>query len=208
MRKNIIISILSLYFCCTALAQNPCSSGSAFHFTCTEDNDDFCVQQPSITGQSGNDSYYTALGLHTCLGSEPNASWFMFQIAAPGDLLIYIQQFSSFDAQNCCPDPNSTPRDIDFACWGPFSTNIVFDKNDFKEKLCNNTFTLSSSNLSSHRPTNGNHTNDMGGYPYDSNPNNPYNIALTDCSYNSAGTEWCFIPNAQQGDWYLLLVCN
>jgi gliding motility-associated-like protein len=185
-------------------------------FTCTENNDDFCVRQASVTGHDGNDPYYASLGLTTCLGGQPNASWFMFQIASTGDLLIYLQQYSAFDQANCTPDHSSTPRDIDFACWGPFDDDLIYDKNDFKAKLCNNTFTLSSYDHSSHRPDNGNHSTPdagsnpptWGGYPHNSNSSNPYNIALTDCSFNGAATEWCYIPNAQSGDWYLLLVCN
>jgi gliding motility-associated-like protein len=131
----------------------------------------------------------------------------MFQVASPGDLLIYIQQFSQYNNTTCSPDPNSTNLDIDFACWGPFPD--VYDEDDFVTKLCNNTFTLSSSSLSSHRPSNGNHSNNnLGGYPVNSNPSNPNNVALTDCSYDGSATEWCFLPNAQQGDWYLLLICN
>ena len=76
------------------------------------------------------------------------------------------------------------------------------------QQLCNGNFTLASTPSSggptTHRPSNGNHSNDMGGYPYHVNGA----IDLVDCSYHSAATEWCYIPNAQQGDWYLLLVCN
>ena len=31
---------------------------------------------------------------------------------------------------------------------------------------------------------------------------------MVDCSYDPAGTEWCFIPHARSGEWYLLLITN
>ena len=31
---------------------------------------------------------------------------------------------------------------------------------------------------------------------------------LIDCSYSAASTEWCYIPNAQPGQWYIFLICN
>lgn len=203
MCKNICISVFLLLLGFNAMAQN-CLPAS-IRLSCMESND-YCIPDPSVTNGYGNDAWYASHNLHTCLGSQPNSSWIMFQISKPGDILIYIQQFREYDTLNCCPNPQSVALDIDFACWGPF-TNVT-DGNDFLTKLCNNVFNLSSSNLGSHRPTNGNHNGDTGGYPYNTNPNDSNSIALTDCSYHSAGTEWCFIPNAQSDDWYLLLLTN
>lgn len=210
---KIRICILSLFlgFAVLANAQS-CfpNCGTAFTYvTCSEPND-YCIPEPSITNQSGNSPWYAnTQNLSTCLGSTPQSTWKMLQIAAPGDLLIYIQQFSQYNNTTCSPDPSSTNRDIDFACWGPFPD--VYDGNDFLTKLRNGTFTLTSGSSGSHRPSNGVHTQDpgsnpptYGGYPITS----PNSIPLVDCSYNAAATEWCFIPNAQQGDWYLLLICN
>lgn len=205
MRKNIFISILFLLFGYTAFAQD-CLSNSIT--LCTEENS-YCIPNAAITNLN-SDPFYNSRGLHTCLYSQPGPNWVMVKIAHPGDLLIYIELYSQYDNENCRPNTSSTSLDIDFACWGPFPDTIQSAK-WFKQYLCDNHFTLQSTSGSSpgtHRPTNGNHNNDMGGYPYNTNPNNPYNIALTDCSYHSAGTEWCFLPNAQQEEWYLLLICN
>lgn len=210
---KIRICILSLFlgFAVLANAQScfPNCGTAITYVTCSESND-YCIPEPSITNQSGNDPWYTyTLNLSTCLGSTPQSTWKMLQIEAPGDLLIYIQQFSQYNNTTCSPDPSSDNLDIDFACWGPFPG--VYDGNDFLTKLRNGTFTLTSGSSGSHRPGNGVHTQDpgsnpptYGGYPITS----PNSIPLVDCSYNSAATEWCFIPNAQQGDWYLLLICN
>ncbi len=93
---------------------------------------------------------------------------------------------------------------MDFACWGPFPT---YDINEFKENLCSGEYTLYTGSASTHRPTNGNHQNDIGNYPI---PNNwtGNNIPMVDCSYAGNATEWCYIPDAQWGQFYLLLVTN
>lgn len=210
--RNFIICFLLSTLCFISWAQirsgNPCEPGGILPI-CTEQHD-FNVAYPAITRNdtTGNDMsahiWLQQHGISTCLYSQPNGGWYLLQIAHPGDLLIFIEQHAGI-LPNGQPDPTSSSRDVDFACWGPFN---AYSLEEFTQNLCNDTYTLSSGNIGSHRPSNGNHSNDMGGYPVNSNPNNPYNIALIDCSYNAAPTEWCFIPNAQQGDWYLLLVCN
>lgn len=212
MRKTKLLSFLFCVFTCfTSFGQgvfDPCGPTGEIRPACAGDNN-YNVAYNSVTGQSsGTDNgWYTSQNLNTCLSSSPNASWYALQIAAPGDLLLYIYQYSGV-LPNGQPDPSSTPRDVDFACWGPFSTFEVYNIAELHSKLCNGTFTLSSGG-STHRPSNGNHSNNnTGGYPIDNNPNDPDVIPIVDCSYAADGTEWCFIPNAQQGDWYLILICN
>lgn len=208
MRKGLIYIFL---FCLslTSWAQihsgNPCAQGGILPF-CTESND-FNVATPSVTGSDqAAHNWLQQHNITTCLSSQPNGGWYLFQIAQPGDLVIYIEQYSGV-LPNGQPNPGTTGRDVDFACWGPFSQFDVFDQADFTQQLCNGSFTLSSGG-SSHRPSGGNHNNNTGGYPIDNNPNDSYTIPLVDCSYYADPTEWCYIPNAQQGDWYLLLICN
>jgi gliding motility-associated-like protein len=43
-----------------------------------------------------------------CLGSEPNPAWYFLQIDTPGTIIIDMY--------------NSASVDIDFCCWGPFSS--------------------------------------------------------------------------------------
>lgn len=121
-----------------------------------------------------------------CLGRTPGPVWYYMLIDHPGDLLIYIEQHS-IEGDNLL--------DVDFACWGPFQAE---SKTDFLKKL-KNTYRLETDKHPSHRPSRGDHSRDLGGYPFNN---------LVDCSYDPAGTEWCYIPDAKTGEWYLLLITN
>ena len=168
---------------------SPCSQQTAAHPFCTDENP-YGVTYSSGTGSSvtagsffGN-SYGSGIG---CLGSTPRPAWYYMQINQPGDLLIYIQQFNT----------SGSGIDVDFACWGPFTAD---NQADFMEQLCCGHYTFTDSDLDSHRPTGGNHSNgNTGGYP---------DGTMIDCSYTAQYTEWCYIPNAQAGQWYLLLITN
>ena len=46
-----------------------------------------------------------------CLGSEPCPAWFYMQVGIAGDIIISISQSGP-----------SGPHDVDFICWGPFSS--------------------------------------------------------------------------------------
>ena len=83
---------------------------------------------------------------------------------------------------------NQTCGDVDFACWGPFT---AMNQTDFMNQLCTGQYNF---NISYH----GNNQTDNG-YPYGN---------LVDCSYSIAATETCHIPNAQAGEWYLVLITN
>jgi hypothetical protein len=78
-------------------------------------------------------------------------------------------------------------KDLDFICWGPF-TNID------DPCMYPTTYLTNSGGCSSHHaPGPG------GGYPSGN---------TVDCSYNSSWEEWCYIPNAQTGQFYILLITN
>ena len=87
----------------------------------------FCT---NLRGETQNDSCHTSLpfcgsdqytfpaGVNTgnaqsgpyydCLNTQPNPAWYYMQVGDPGDIIIFMF---------------STPlRDIDFCCWGPFSS--------------------------------------------------------------------------------------
>ena len=121
-----------------------------------------------------------------CLRKTPGPVWYYMLIDQPGDLLIYIEQHSIEDEM---------PLDVDFACWGPFQAD---SKHDFLQKL-RNSYKLEVESRPSHRPPRGDHSHDLGDYPFHN---------LVDCSYDPAGTEWCYIPEAKTGEWYLLLITN
>lgn len=179
---------------------SPCAT-NGIHPFCTEDND-FNVAYPSVSG-SQTASSFLGSSSYSCLSSSPRPSWYYLQIESPGNLLIYIESRASV-LPNGQPNPNSAGRDIDFACWGPFEAQ---NQEDFVDKLCCGYYSFDDIDNDSHRPSNGSHATPdygsnpptWGGYPEGN---------LVDCSYDAASTEWCYIPNAQPGQWYLLLVCN
>lgn len=186
MRKSFILSLIFFAISMVALAQSSPTGSPCPDFAlpfCTDDNP-YGVTFPS--GTQGNASAFLGTNGISCCSTTPRPAWYYMQIASPGNLLIYITQ------QNAA----GTGLDVDFVCWGPFEAQ---NQADFVAKLCNHTFTLGSQNPGSHRPTNGNHNGDMGGYPAGN---------VVDCSYYADPTEWCYIPNAQQGQWYLLLITN
>ncbi len=91
---KIIILILITFFSLGVFSQGTnCYNSTPF---CTGTTYSF----PSVTGNSG-------YGSVSCLGSTPNPTWFHFQIANPGNMTIRIQQGSN---------------DVDFICWGPFTS--------------------------------------------------------------------------------------
>lgn len=195
--KVFLVGIFTLLLGLNLMAQNsgsPCPDN--INPFCTEEND-FGAAYPSVTG-SQNASSFLGSSDYSCLGSTPRPCWFFMQIQNPGNLLIYMEQYNSINPTT--HEPTGSLIDIDFACWGPFSAT---DKNDFITNLCNGNYTLTDYDGGNHRPTNGNHNvntgGNMGSYP---------SGTVIDCSFSASGTEWCYIQNAQQGQWYLLLICN
>ncbi|HPS71397.1 MAG TPA: gliding motility-associated C-terminal domain-containing protein [Bacteroidales bacterium] len=136
---------------------------------------------PSATNGNANVFLTTPIG---CLNGAPNPAWYFMQINSPGNMLIHIIQTGMGN------------MDVDFACWGPFYAN---NQADFMDRLCCGEYELYRSSGNSHTPTDGNHTNSMGGYPINN---------LIDCSFSGNASEWCYIPNAQSGQFYILLITN
>ncbi len=73
--------------------------------------------------------------------------------------------------------------DVDFACWGPFTDT---------DAAC--TGQLTGSSTTSHHASGASID-----YP---------SLNMVDCSFNSSYEEWCYIPNAVVGEYYLLLLTN
>lgn len=163
---------------------SPCD-GMSMNAFCTENTAG--VSYPSGTG--GNAVPFFGTSSVACLGTiDRPSAWYYMRVRESGNLLIFIQQFST----------SGTPIDVDFACWGPFEATTAFD---FQSNLCCGRYDFHSTpNGGDHRPPNGDHSNgNLGGYPFDN---------LVDCSYHYEATEWCFIPDAQVGEFYLLLLTN
>lgn len=165
-------------------SSNPCEA-NGIHPFCTDENP-YGITYSS--GASGDASSFLDKDSCSCLRTIPNPAWYYMQVSDSGDLLINIQQVDAYNENH--------GLDVDFICWGPFTAS---SQSDFVDKLCNNEYSLDCYSHPSHHPADGNHQNDMGGYP-DGN--------VVDCSYSIFETEWCYIPNAQLGEWYLLLITN
>ena len=146
----------------------------------------FCTDEGSYSFPAGTSSTqatdFSSGGENiACCYTTPSPAWFYMRIDNPGDLLIYMEHSNGYD--------------IDFVCWGPFTAASA---EELVRTRCTGGLNTSTSN-GSHRPSNGNHSGDMGGYP-DGN--------IIDCSYTTEDTEWCYIPNAQSGQWYIFLITN
>lgn len=167
-------------------AQSPCDP-NGIHPFCTDDNP-YGITYSS--GTTGDASSFFGSSSYSCLYSMPAPAYYYMRIATPGDLLIHIQQVNS----------GGNLIDVDFACWGPFSAP---NQTTFINNLCSGVYHLDNTTSGSHAPTSGYHNpNDpstWGGYP---------NGNVVDCSYSALGTEWCYIPNGQVGEFYLLLLTN
>lgn len=115
-----------------------------------------------------------------CLYTTPNPAWVCFQVDQPGRINIKIVNIA----------------DADFACWGPFSANSLSELHS--SNACDSLMT-DSTGCVSHPATVGANPVDLGGYPIGN---------LIDCSYSPGATEYVHIPNAQTGEWYVLLLTN
>ena len=157
---------------------NLCINANPF---CTDENP-YGVSFPAGTDATATPDLPDAQ--RGCLYYTPAPAWYVMQIDNPGSLLIYLE--------------HSGGRDIDFACWGPFEGYNTYG--ELLQAVCTSRLT---GDGATHRPNNGyhdpNNSGTWGGYP---------NGTLIDCSYSASSTEWCFIPNAQVGQWYIFLICN
>lgn len=160
---------------------NTVTGYSAIPF-CTEENPYGVSYSSGTTGFATN--YFGQVSF-ACFDIAPAPKWHYMQINEPGDMLIHISQLSS----------GGTPLDADFACWGPFYAENQFD---LMHKLCCDQINLCINPNISHCPPNGDHS-DLGPYP---------DYTLVDCSYSPISSEWCFIPQAQTGQFYILLIAN
>lgn len=186
MLKHSFFLFLFLFCSVSLFAQmpsNPCEPGGIHPISLNSNGVSYTYA--AATGSSTAASF---LGQNSagCLSSIPRPAWFYLRVDNPGSILIHIVQTSI----------TGQWLDADFICWGPFA---AASGADFENNLCNHNYDLTLFGGSSHHPADGNHQDNLGGYPVGN---------IVDCSYNAANTEWCYIPNAQTGEYYLLLVTN
>lgn len=120
-------------------------------------------------------------GQMACLFTTPNPVYYFLKIGTAGDLNVQILQNSAFD-QNGTPVGNN--MDVDFVAWGPFdspeSCGAIVSGGCSPSPCPSNTF----------------------------NPNfYPFNNII-DCSYSASYMETLTINNAQEGQYYILLITN
>jgi len=139
-----------------------CSGAAPF---CTGTTYNFPAPVSGTDAETGPD--------YGCLGSQPNPVWYYLQIATNGTIVMDIAGADAF------------LDDIDFACWGPFTS-----------------------------PTGGcagGLTADCGlfGCTDNTSPFSSYPAGnLVDCSYDAQASEVCTIPNAVAGQYYMVLITN
>lgn len=186
MRRNLFLSIIFSILYLASMAQgSPCTGTTTAQPFCTDENPYGITFTSGLTG-SAHTSFFNTSSTYSyigCLYSSPGPAWYYMQIDQSGSLTFQIHQ---------------TCGDVDFACWGPFE---AANQTDFMSNLCNGQYSF----YTTQTPNNNI-------YPYTSfNPNLDANYPygnLVDCSYSSSQDEWCHIPNAQNGQWYLLLLTN
>jgi hypothetical protein len=100
----------------------------------------------------------------------------------PNPVWYYLQILQS---GNISIDIHTSPSyDVDFVCWGPFNDQVT---------PCVAQLTAGSSHP----------THSVAG------PSSSYPSAnMIDCSYDAQAQEYCYIPNAVSGQYYLLLLTN
>lgn len=153
--KNLYLFILLVFF--IGIKQlnaqgNNCLGAQPF---CSDQSYTFPAST-NTTAQNGPD--------YECLSTQPNPAWYFLQVANAGNIDITLT--------------NSQNEDIDFICWGPFSSPTA---------PCTSQLTNSGGFFG------------CGSYPCGN---------TIDCSYDPQATEIVNIPNAQVGEYYILMITN
>ncbi|RZT00087.1 T9SS type B sorting domain-containing protein [Aquimarina brevivitae] len=141
------------------------------------------------------------LGEIGCLNTTPNPSWYFLRIDEPGELVFDIQQWVDANTNNRL-DRNERQLDVDFIAWGPFQTSFV--DCDVLARGCD----LNGDDENIRPAECVNNVDDPEFYIQDLDTEN-----ITDCSYartpeENIFTETFTIPNAQTGEYYIILITN
>ncbi len=153
MKKSVFLFLFLFSIISNSYSQGAdCANADPF---CTGTNYNFPVST-NTSAETGPD--------YGCLCTQPNPAWYYCQISTAGDLTLNI---------------SSTAGDVDFACWGPYSS-----------VTCGSALSAT-----------GDPGCTVGAF------NQVYGN-LVDCSYSTATTEDCYIPNAQVGEIYMIMITN
>lgn len=127
-----------------------CESADAF---CSDPADPFIF--PNTVGVPSE-------GAQSCLGTNPNPTYYFMSVLQSGNIQFQISQNTAFNSSG---NPTGTGLDVDFIAWGPFTSNTA---------ACGNLNTTTQ-------------------------------VA---CSYSIAAVENFTIPNAIQGQVYVIVITN
>jgi hypothetical protein len=173
-----ILSLIILLSFTTIFSQNGSSDCEGAEPSCSDENGVKIF--PNVTGSPDG-------GTIGCLGTTRNQAWFFIKIDQTGSLEFDIIQNSSFDVDG---NPNGTDLDVDFIAWGPFRTaenncssleyNAGIGQNNISDSGVLNNYYIDNQDMSN----------------------------VIDCSYSNRFIETFRIPNANAGDYYVLLVTN
>ena len=167
MKKNIYLLIIVANFILIKVSfsqPDVCNGANPF---CTGTTYNFPATSNGSQGQSGID--------YGCLSSVPNPVWYYLKAATSGSIVLSIAGANTSD-------------DIDFACWGPFTSAT----GGCVAGLTNSCGFFGCTDNTTPPPFGTN-------YPSGN---------LVDCSYDAQSAEVCTIPNAITGEYYLVLITN
>lgn len=145
-----------------------------------------CITAAPFCGGSFGDPYIfpNTIGIASsssiaCLFSSPNPTYYTLNVSQTGPINFTIYQNTYISPSG---ELLGTNLDVDFVAWGPFATPESCEQILFEQ--C---------------PTCPNNTTNPNFYPLGN---------IVDCSYDTSATETLSIPNAQAGEYYLILLTN
>ncbi|MFD2565178.1 T9SS type B sorting domain-containing protein [Aquimarina rubra] len=145
------------------------------------------------------------LGEVGCLNTTPNPSWYFLLIDESGELVFDIRQWVDADGDNRL-DRNERQLDVDFIAWGPFQTSFILDCEDQLARGCD---VEPDDNV---RPAECVNNVDDPDFYTTNLPLGQDNTNIVDCSYARTSDdnfiETFTIPNAQTGEFYIVLITN
>ena len=152
--------------------------------------------EPSCSDEDGINIFPNTTGVPStgpigCLNTTPNQAWFFIKVDQSGSLEFDIIQSTAFDVRG-----NPTDElDVDFVAWGPFRNPSGQCDIIYRGTTVKNGSTPLPDNVSG---------NTLSNFYI----NNEDNSDIIDCSWSALSTERFRIPNANAGDYYLLLITN
>ncbi|MDA9289870.1 hypothetical protein N9P84_03120, partial [Polaribacter sp.] len=152
--------------------------------------------EPSCSDEDGINIFPNTTGVPStgpigCLNTTPNQAWFFIKVDQSGSLEFDIIQSTAFDVRG-----NPTDElDVDFVAWGPFRSPSGQCNTIYQGTTVEDGTTPLPNNVSG---------NTLSNFYI----NNEDNSDIIDCSWSDLSTERFRIPNANVGDYYLLLITN